>query len=72
MRERLALGIAMFPRGEVGAGVLLLALKYEITGLPTTVAILCLALNLILSGVFITAVIFLIKPGHLLLLNRKQ
>jgi Kef-type K+ transport system membrane component KefB len=72
LRERLALGIAMFPRGEVGAGVLLLALKYEITGFPTTVAILCLALNLILSGVFITAVIFLIKPGHLLLLNRKQ
>ncbi len=55
-RERLAVAVAMFPRGEVGAGVLLIALSYNISGTIVLVAILSLALNLVLTGVFIVAV----------------
>lgn len=55
-RERWALSVAMFPRGEVGAGVLLVALGYGLTGLPVALAGLSLALNLLLTGVFIAIV----------------
>jgi Kef-type K+ transport system membrane component KefB len=62
-RERLALSVTMFPRGEVGGGVLLIALGYGLSGLPATLAGLSLALNLILIGVFILIVRWLIhKP----------
>lgn len=56
-RQRLALSIAMFPRGEVGAGVLLVASSYGLTGVPLSLAALSLALNLLLTGFFILAVI---------------
>jgi hypothetical protein len=56
MRERLALAIGLFPRGEVGAGVLVVALGYGISGTATTVALLSLALNLVLTGLFILGV----------------
>jgi Kef-type K+ transport system membrane component KefB len=56
LRERLALAIAMFPRGEVGAGVLVVSLSYGLAGPALTVAVLSLALNLLLTGVFIVAV----------------
>ena len=56
LRERLALSIGMWPRGEVGAGVLVIALSYGIAGPALTVAILSLALNLLLTGVFIVMV----------------
>ncbi len=52
-RHRLALAIGMWPRGEVGAGVLVLSLSYGIGGPIVTVAMLSLALNLVLTGVFI-------------------
>lgn len=52
-RERLALSIGMWPRGEVGAGVLIISLSYGIGGPIVTVAMLSLALNLLLTGVFI-------------------
>lgn len=55
-RERLALAIGMWPRGEVGAGVLVLSLSYGIGGPIVTVAMLSLALNLLLTGVFILMV----------------
>ena len=55
-KERLAVGIAMFPRGEVGAGVLAISLSYGISAPYVTVAFLSLALNLILTGGFIFAV----------------
>lgn len=55
-RERLAVSVAMFPRGEVGAGVLVVSLSYGIGGPAVTVAMLSLALNLVLTGVFITVV----------------
>lgn len=60
-RERLALCIGMWPRGEVGAGVLILSVSYGIGGPIVTVAMLTLALNLILTGVFILMVERLIQ-----------
>jgi Kef-type K+ transport system membrane component KefB len=55
-RTRLAVCIAMWPRGEVGAGVLVVSLSYGIGGPMVAVAILSLALNLALTGVFILLV----------------
>ncbi len=54
--ERLAVAIGMFPRGEVGAGVLVVSLTYGIGGPLVTVAALSLALNLLMTGVFILIV----------------
>lgn len=51
--ERLAVAIGMWPRGEVGAGVLVISLSYGIGGPIVVIAMLSLALNLILTGVFI-------------------
>jgi Kef-type K+ transport system membrane component KefB len=61
-KERLALGIGMFPRGEVGAGMLVLSLSYGITGPALTVAVLSLALNLLLSGLFVVIIKMLVHP----------
>jgi len=52
-RHRLAVAVGMWPRGEVGAGVLVLSLSYGIGGPIVTVAMLSLALNLSLTGLFI-------------------
>lgn|GEM_PF-2139195 len=60
VRERLALCVAMFPRGEVGAGVLLVALSYGLGGVPAALAGMSLALNLLLTGGFIAVVIKLL------------
>jgi hypothetical protein len=59
-RERLALAIAMWPRGEVGAGVLFVSLGSGIGGPMVTIALLSLLLNLVLTGVFIWLVKWLI------------
>jgi Kef-type K+ transport system membrane component KefB len=56
LRERLALCIGMWPRGEVGAGVLIVSLGYGISGASVAVATLSLALNLVATGFFIAAV----------------
>ena len=64
-RERLAVCVAMWPRGEVGAGVLILALGYGIGGPIVTVAILSLALNLACSGLFILWVRSLLRRTEL-------
>lgn len=61
-RERLALAIGMFPRGEVGAGMLVIALSYGIAGPALTVAVLSLALNLLCSGLFILVIRKLVAP----------
>jgi hypothetical protein len=61
LRERLAVAIAMFPRGEVGAGVLIISMSYGIEGDIVTVAMLSLALNLLLTGLFIVIVKSLLK-----------
>lgn len=55
-KERLAVAIGMFPRGEVGAGVLVISLSYGIGGPILTVAVLSLALNLLCTGFFILIV----------------
>jgi hypothetical protein len=52
-RERMALAIGMWPRGEVGAGVLVISMSYGIGGPVLTIAMLSLSLNLMLTGVFI-------------------
>ncbi|MBN1953007.1 MAG: sodium:proton antiporter [Bacteroidales bacterium] len=62
-RERLAVAIAMFPRGEVGAGVLIISMSYGIGGLIVTVAMLSLALNLLLTGLFILIVKALLRKS---------
>ena len=55
-RERLAVSIAMWPRGEVGAGILVVSLSYGIAGPMVSVASLSLALNLLATGLFILIV----------------
>jgi Kef-type K+ transport system membrane component KefB len=61
-RECLALSIGMYPRGEVGAAVLLVSLTYGINDLMLTVAVLSLALNLLSSGFFVLVVKHLVAP----------
>ncbi|HOP29890.1 MAG TPA: sodium:proton antiporter [Spirochaetota bacterium] len=60
-RERLAIAIGMWPRGEVGAGIIIISLGYGIGGPVVTVAVLSLALNLLLTGVFIWIVKYLLS-----------
>lgn len=60
-RERLAVCIGMWPRGEVGAGVLIVSLSYGLDRMLFTVAMLSLALNLLLTGVFVMIVARLLK-----------
>lgn len=62
--ERLALSISMFPRGEVGAGVLVISLGYGLTGIAISVAVLSLALNLVLTGFFIVIVKKILDHVH--------
>lgn len=64
-RERLAVAIAMFPRGEVGAGVLIISMSYGIGGMILTVSMLSLALNLLLTGFFILIVKGLLKKTQM-------
>lgn len=61
--ERLAIAVGMFPRGEVGAGILVLALSYSIDKTLVYISMMSLALNLILTGAFIVAVKFLIDKS---------
>jgi Kef-type K+ transport system membrane component KefB len=60
-KERLALSIAMFPRGEVGAAVLAIGLGYGFGNYISALALLSLALNLVLTGIFIAVVIRLLE-----------
>ncbi len=61
LKERLALSVAMFPRGEVGAAVLIIGLGYGFSGYVTTLAMLSLAVNLVLTGLFVWTVIKLLN-----------
>lgn len=51
--ERLALSVGMFTRGEVGAGVIFIALGYNLGGPALIISVLTLVLNLILTGGFV-------------------
>lgn len=53
IEERLALSIGMFARGEVGAGIIFIALGYNIGGPALVISVLSLVLNLIMTGLFI-------------------
>jgi hypothetical protein len=73
VRERAALSLGMFPRGEVGIGVLLVSLEIfyqtgslEAPGIRESISLagLGLALNLCLTGIFILVVIRLLNPTH--------
>jgi len=56
IRTRLALSLGMCPRGEVGAGVIVISLNFGVSGPAVSIAVLCLALNLVLSSGFVMAV----------------
>lgn len=56
MSERLALSVGMFTRGEVGAGVIFIALGYNLGGPALVISVLTLVLNLVLTGGFVVVV----------------
>lgn len=62
-RERLAVALGMCPRGEVGAGIILLSLDYGIGGPIVSVAVLSLALNLLLTPALVYAVRSLVRTA---------
>jgi Kef-type K+ transport system membrane component KefB len=68
LRTRIALAVAMMPRGEVCAGIIANALALGITGPPMVIAIFCLALNMMMVSGFIFTVKTLAKeqrsPAH--------
>lgn len=66
LTERLALSVGMFARGEVGAGVIFIALGYKIGGPILLISILTLVVNLILTIGFV----YLVK--HLALKAEKK
>jgi len=53
IEERLALSIGMFTRGEVGAGIIFIALSYNIGGPALVISVLSIILNLVLTGIFV-------------------
>lgn len=53
LSERLALSIGMFTRGEVGAGIIFIALGYNLGGPALIISVLTIVLNLILTGAFV-------------------
>ena len=59
--ERLALSVGMFTRGEVGAGVIFIALGYNIGGPVLLISVLALVLNLVLTVGFVTYVKYLAR-----------
>ena len=59
LTERLALSVGMFARGEVGAGVIFIALGYNIGGPILLISVLTLVLNLILTVGFVYIVKYL-------------
>jgi len=62
-RSRTALGLGMCPRGEVGAGVIVISISLGIKGLAVSVSVACLVLNLLLSSAFIMGVKYLARSS---------
>ncbi len=56
LRERLALSIGMFTRGEVGAGIIFIAIGYGLGGPLLIISLLTIVFNLILTGFFVVIV----------------
>lgn len=66
LRERLALAVAMFPRGEVGAGVIIISMQMILhlsKGL-VIIAMLSLTVNLIMTGFFIVIIKKLLEKSQ--------
>ncbi len=61
LRERVALSVGMWPRGEVGAGILIISMNYALPPLVLQLAQLSVAVNLTLTGVFIYLVIWILN-----------
>merc|ERR1719419_1446616 len=55
-RSRTALGLGMCPRGEVGAGVIVISIALGIKGSVVSISVACLVVNLLLSSGFIMGV----------------
>merc|ERR1719460_2800255 len=53
-QTRLALSLGMCPRGEVGAGIIVISIHAGISGPAVELAVVCLVINLVLSGAFVT------------------
>jgi Kef-type K+ transport system membrane component KefB len=53
-QTRFALSLGMCPRGEVGAGIIVISIESGIKGFAIELAVVCLAINLVLSGAFVT------------------
>lgn len=65
-RERLALSIGMFTRGEVGAGIIFIALGYNLGGPALMISVLTIVFNLILTGIFVVWVEKLTRSAYAL------
>lgn len=63
-RERLALSIGMFTRGEVGAGIIFIALGYNLGGPALIISVLTIVFNLILTGIFVVWVEKLTRSAY--------
>ncbi len=62
--ERLAVSVGMFTRGEVGAGVICIAISYGLGGTALIVSALTLVLNLVLTGGFVIWVKYLAQRSY--------
>ena len=71
-RERLALSIGMFTRGEVGAGIIFIALGYNLGGPALMISVLTIVFNLILTGIFVVWVEKLARSAYQLEMAEKQ
>ena len=56
LSERLAISIGMFTRGEVGAGIIFIAIGYNIGGPLLAISIQTIVLNQILTGFYVLIV----------------
>ncbi len=63
-RERLALSIGMFTRGEVGAGIIFIALGYNLGGPALMISVLTIVFNLLLTGIFVVWVERLTRSAY--------
>lgn len=71
-RERLALSIGMFTRGEVGAGIIFIALGYNLGGPALMISVLTIVFNLILTGIFVVWVEKLTRSAYQQEMAEKQ
>ena len=71
-RERLALSIGMFTRGEVGAGIIFIAVGYNLGGPALMISVLTIVFNLILTGIFVVWVEKLTRSAYQLEMAEKQ